>query len=354
MNNKTPIVGVLTFHFADNYGAVLQAYGTIKHLSDNGYKCKIINYQPQNMLNNYDINPFNKCGIEMIKYALKYNYKKKQVILFNDFRKKFLKQGKEVYNNVYDAYKGTDVIIVGSDQVWNIELTEKDISYFLPKEEEKLKKIGYAISMGKYDNSLLIDCIKKYADSFSALSFREERAVQICRNHSESNACVVMDPVFLLEQEKWEKIECKPRKFRYEKYILYYVLEDNDVLFQSVKKYADKHKLPIISIHPTSHRCNKSKVINLNNVGPREFIWLINHATFVGTNSFHGMAFALIFKKTIIFAAHKSLGDRNRHLLSLLGIEDGKEGNCYDFNLVDDRKVKALIEDSKDFLTTVL
>ena len=37
-------IGVITFHGADNYGSVLQAYALTEYLNDKGYDAEIIDY----------------------------------------------------------------------------------------------------------------------------------------------------------------------------------------------------------------------------------------------------------------------------------------------------------------------
>ena len=346
-------VGILTFHFADNYGAVLQAYATKKSITNLGHKAEIINYRPSRLVEGYDINPFHKRGLKCLKSIWLYPYKKLQVDLFRDFRKEYLEEGSHGYSNINEACIGYDAVVVGSDQVWNLDLTGEDNAYFLANISENIVKVGFAISMGRYDAPMLERYIRDYAVCFSHLSFREEKAARICREVLSVSASVVTDPVFLLSNKDWEILEKKPQKFPYDKYILYYALEKNKMLLEKVIEYSLKTKLPIISIHPTTIKEKNRKVINLNNVGPREFLWLINHAECVGTNSFHGMAFSTIFKKKILYAAHGKLGDRNRNLLSILGICEQIDGECIDFARQNYDKINLLIDQSKDFIKSI-
>ena len=39
-------IGILTFHWATNYGAVLQCYALQEYLRDQGHVVEIINYKP--------------------------------------------------------------------------------------------------------------------------------------------------------------------------------------------------------------------------------------------------------------------------------------------------------------------
>ena len=46
-------VGIVDFHAATNYGSALLAYALQRVVSDMGYDCSIINYQPQKQVDGY-------------------------------------------------------------------------------------------------------------------------------------------------------------------------------------------------------------------------------------------------------------------------------------------------------------
>ena len=48
-------IGILTFHCAHNYGAVLQCYAMQEFLRSQGHDVEIINYRPNYLLEPYKI-----------------------------------------------------------------------------------------------------------------------------------------------------------------------------------------------------------------------------------------------------------------------------------------------------------
>ena len=56
--------------------------------------------------------------------------------------------------------------------------------------------------------------------------------------------------------------------------------------------------------------------------GPQEFLGYIHHAECVVTNSFHGIAFSIIFEKRFIGFLHETRGERTRNILKICGLED--------------------------------
>ena len=118
-------IGILTFHWSTNYGAVLQTYALQEYLKELGHEVKIINYVPvkKSIKNCFQYrNPINILNL------LK-ELKKEQA--FIPFRKKWLQLTKQ-YNSLSELQNDSpnlDVYICGSDQVWN--------PYFLAKGEKK-------------------------------------------------------------------------------------------------------------------------------------------------------------------------------------------------------------------------
>ena len=129
-----------------------------------------------------------------------------------------------------------------------------------------------------------------------------------------------------------------------------YLLEKNETLYLQMVELSKVTGLPIISIHPRCSWFQHKNVENFKGVGPSEFIWLMHHAEYVGTNSFHGTVFSAIFSKKIVFATHKTLGDRNQNLMSLFHFNSIDDGSTFDFANADQTEIREFIEKSKKFL----
>lgn len=141
---------ILTFHRAQNYGAVLQAYALQKKIEELGYTCDILDYRCEKIENSYKLfgvkSPSPKNVVSMLLH-LPFNIKKEKS--FAKFRKQFLRISEEIYTrqNIANSNKEYDVFIVGSDQVWNGDLTGVDRTYFLDFVKERKTKIAYAASV---------------------------------------------------------------------------------------------------------------------------------------------------------------------------------------------------------------
>ena len=167
-------IGVITYHAAYNFGSVLQAYAIQKSLEKLGYSVKIINYRPNQQRDFYTLCR-RKMGIKTFLNDVLmlpiYKKRKTSHYRFEKFFESELKLTKEFSDpHIFKKIAGGfDVLISGSDQIWNplsCELKGLDISYMEPYllAGEHPKKISYASSIGdlKRDCSILCDYIKNY------------------------------------------------------------------------------------------------------------------------------------------------------------------------------------------------
>lgn len=343
--------GILTFHFADNYGAVLQAYA-LREFIRNEYQEEtfIINYANDNLKKAYSINPFEvKEFKQIIKRVLRLPICLSQRTKFNNFRKNELKLEKKYVDA--SCFNTFDRIIVGSDQVWNTKITYDDLNYFLVETGLDVKKIAYAASAD--DCIKESKCIQKIISAwkkFDYLSVREMQLKEYIGNEQKLTCELVVDPVFLQSRDFWQQI-CT-RRYNDKKYILLYILKENKDLEEIAVKICKEKEIDLYVIHPTARRISKNGK-QLYSVGPKEFVGLIRDAEIIVSNSFHAFAFSIIFSKEIYFESLIGTANRINSLIKLLDINIVKVNNsinkaklnCYDSDLY-----KKIVISSKTFL----
>lgn len=315
--------GILTFQNANNYGAVLQAYALQKYLNENNINCEFINY---NMVENKDIN---KKEIIIFKLKNKFIFIKNINIYikqkkFDEFRKKYLKiNSKEYYNDkaIYNNKFDYDLYIVGSDQVWNSKITNNSKVFFLTFADSKIK-ISYGASFG-HDvlNKEEKENVKNYLKDFDAISVREKQVVNKLKNITKKEIYDVVDPVFLLETEKWDEIMKKIKINK--KYIFIYLMEENKEVYKILNSINKDFKYEVIYISNHNLELKNYNSKKLKKVGPREFIYLIKNSEYVITNSFHGTAFSIIFEKKFWVIGHSKYNARIQNLINLI-LENNK------------------------------
>ena len=299
-------VGILTFHRTNNYGAVLQCFALQETLKSLGYDVKVVNYaQPyiekNNSLFNFDFSAFFRSPRRTIRnffHRLRVYYN------FRWFRKNNLKlTSKCGFSNIpmhFDAY------VIGSDQLWTAEHTGGRLDpVFTARFKTPSSKIfGYAISANEKSISQIeIKDLTNIVKNFDVLSFREKSiAAVISRNVNRLCRCDV-DPTLLAPISCWNPL--LNAKWNREKYIaVYQVRSFNGSAAIITKKARQLARLLGMS------------VVNLSNYkySPADFVSVIRYSQCVITSSFHGTAFALLFKKP----------------LWVFQLNDGHDGRCLD------------------------
>lgn len=325
-------IGILTFHFVHNNGAMLQCWALQNQLTKMGHDVMVIDYRPlyhakkysawkRPFLEDKDKDTLSKLRILASNY--RYFTRKKRAKEFNKFEDNFNLTFK--ISDISECKKldiyNFDLIICGSDQIWNPKLTDGkfDPVYFAKIPGFKGKKIAYAISSGESDLNQKCEEIKEMTADFAAVSARENNTSNQLKNIvNPIPVLTVPDPTLLLDADQYKKITSK---IKHSNYILVYKLEDSPILNKTVEKLAHESGLRVINISPTELL---SSVENewIKNVGPNAFLGFISGAEAIVTNSFHGTVFSIIFQKKVFVVPHSTRNERLSNLLTELKATD--------------------------------
>ena len=336
-------VGIVSCYFKDNYGSMLQSYATKKFLDKNQIPNETINVDYNEDFKNgkrkYYLSQitnlkFIKNKLGMIKLKVDKKVKKQlgknisvRTKRYKEFRKEFnlsrsnntfldlTNQAKELYSDV----------IVGSDQLW-LPVNVVSDYYTLNWVPDNINKISYSTSFGfssipnKYT-----ELYTKFLNRIEHLSTREESGVKIIKQVINREAKLVCDPTILLTKEEWHNESTKERKYN-EKYILCYFLGNNIEHRKFAERLRKKTGYKIVSLnHADEYVKYSDKFCDYApfDIGPRDWISLIENAEYVCTDSFHGTVFAILFNKIFFdFRRHsnKSKASTNSRIDSLLDV----------------------------------
>ncbi len=356
-------IGIMTFHNAINYGAVLQAYALSSWLISKGYECEIIDYSCESIKNQYKLFCiYNKTpkGVPAAIVKMPYIYIRRRK--FQKFAAEKLCLSKKKYRreNIKSANSDYSVFITGSDQVWNLTLTGFDKSYFLDFADSEKKCLSYAASIGKGKLSdKEKNVFERELERFNCISVRENEAKNIVENITQKFALCVLDPVFLPDTALWEAFVKENRRG---KYIFVYCLHEKDV-YKTAEKLAHATKLHVVCV--TNEFNSPIKAEYLRCAGVEEFVSLIANAEYVVTDSFHGAALSVIFRKNLKIVMKKQypeLNGRLKNLTEQLNLTDTvTDINASDENLAEKTSydescnaVKAAVEKSRNYLLKAL
>lgn len=301
-------VGILTFHRAYNYGAVLQAYALQEAVRRLGHEPEIIDHPiriPTTPLrkkilrspidNLKKIVPFLKNKATERKYRLQ-NRQRRSV--FEHFVEKQYALSPDASSpEAWEAcLRRYDAVVVGSDQVWNTGFLFDDPAFFLECENGSIRKFSYAASFGT--SEIAEEYRERFGTMFASMkhiSVREEEGADMIQRYFHRKAEVVLDPTLLHDASFWLKLS-ENDDTPSESYILTYVLGDDSKVFELARTLKRRLRCSLINIVPDLFRM-KAHFQNSGAdrhviVAPENFPALIAKARLVLTNSFHGTVFS--------------------------------------------------------------
>ena len=321
--------GLVTFYHIHHYGALLQAAATAKTVEDLGSECEIVDY----FVNQNNALFKKPTGLGAAAHdahtALHYKALKTRYERFEVFSKACLPISARRYESaraLETADLPYDVILSGSDQIWNPKIFPDrhfDPVFFGTFSDKR--KIAYAPSFGipKIPEEMEEE-LRGYLANFSHISVREKRGQEIIRDVAGQDVPVVLDPTLLLDRAQWAAMANTPVGYPEGGYILCYCISKPGALSAYIQALAEKTGLPVVQlcgirqkVHPKA-RC-------ILDAGPAEFLALFRNAAFVCTNSFHGTVFSVQFQKpffTAVAPAELAAPERSRtfSILSRLGL----------------------------------
>lgn len=314
-------IGITTFHWANNYGAVLQAHAMQTVLRGRGHSVELIDYRARRPV------PFLRRWFSLSPrgWQLKREANQKAAA-FETFRRQHLVRSPQALyspdelSSVRDRY---DLVITGSDQVWNPKWLEQSPGfadlYFLGFAGPKTKRISYAASLGHASTTTLTPewqrDLGERLRGLDAISVREASGVGLVQQLSgREDAVQVSDPTLLLPADHYRPL-LGPAKVR-RPYLFSFLLHGRDDDANEVAaEIAQRRQLQIV-------RCNSTKTSRTPGyVLPDPAGWLrcVHDAEFVVTNSFHCTVFCLLFQVPFLSVLiGGELGSMNSRLVDLL------------------------------------
>lgn len=348
-------IGILTYHRAENYGALLQAYALMTYLRSLGHDVSFVDYWPK-----YHSDYFKIFSWKVFKRRSL----KGKILMFSNLilptkhiRKHRLQRfiheklglsKNPRYTDENDTTEKYDVVFYGSDQIWrkqNLDGVGFDKWYFGAHNVVASKKIVYAGSMGTINTTVDDDdFVKGMMSNFEIISVRENDLKSYLQRLGVESLQVI-DPVFLLTKEQWRRI--KTPSILNNKYILFYNLLNSAKARNFADRLGKEKGMPVIEI-------NKKTMMGkgyVRNASVEMFLQLIDDADYVVSNSFHGVAFSVIFEKQFYAVG---MGEKSSRVVSLLSaldisnryIEDGLSFSQTDINY---ERVKNSLKQFKEF-----
>lgn len=307
-------IGLLTYHHSVNNGAVMQTYATCRALRELGHDVVIVDIrQPEG----------NHTGLtKLITDAV---YLKRDADL-RRFQSEYYPPLTRRYYSVEELRRDppeVDCLLVGSDQTWNPDISgEMAMAYFLDFGADGIRRISYASSFGRSEwpaDSPITHPVKSALGRFSSVSVRESTGQRILRETFGTDSVIVTDPTMLFCD--YDEISGPVAE---RKELVCYKLERNQDFYGAIEGVKRMACLPARLLN------NSFPVKGLRYTYPpgvKEWIRRIGGASFVLTDSFHGVVFSLLYKRN--FVAIKSNNGKDSRIVDLMS-QLGLQNRLYD------------------------
>ena len=322
--NKKVDCLLMTWFWNNNYGSILAAYALHKVVKNLGYTSKCI---------------FNIIPLGYAKFF------KKHFQLTN-----FCLNNKDFKN----LNKISNTFIVGSDNQINYICERKNISRNLFNFTESSKKrIMISGSIGEWDGSTKTEeehsYIKQLLGRFDYLSTREEHGKEVFKKVYNCESDWINDPVFYLEKEDYLNL-IKEVKENYSNKIMQYILYPTKETQSIVEHFKEKTNKEIIKFDGNENvKCfsrYKGKLVE-------NWLSAIINSDLIITDSFHCVAFSLIFNKPFVCIKNTHATVRFTSLFKRLGINIQLIENIEDLEKVsldyDKKQVNDQLSNIREF-----
>lgn len=329
-------VGILTYHFSENYGALFQAYALRKWFLEQGHDAEFVNYHPDHVEGggNFQLNNlFSKKNAKVLYLKIstlkrKWLGNKKQKDDFDYFRKHYLGVVEPEYKSISELESAAlkfDLLVCGSDQVWNpSEQYGLDPAYFLnfSTSNPNARRISYAPSFGRSTiDSSYYQQLTDLIHGLDGVSVREQSGAEIVHTLLGYKPICVPDPTFLLED--YSHITT-PYPLASTKYVFCYGLRSRAIIGSVAESIAKQLNADLYSPYNPHRRWKE--IGETVYPCPRQWLYLMRNAEFVVTNSFHGTALAILLNKPFVVVglndSKASLNTRALNLLASVGVEN--------------------------------
>lgn len=326
------IIRIITCHDVNNFGASLQAWALCEYLRRSGHDAKVIDYinrepspdassapktRARTLLNFPPFRP-----IERIINHWRQWYWTPRRRRFNKFLRLIpLTERYTSLDSLRDNPPEADLYIAGSDQIWNPRMSAgNNPAYYLDFGPDSTRRASFAASFASATlPSEFTVTLKDRLGRFDRISVRESSGLDIL-SAAGIQGTLVADPVFLIPRSDWDALADQSEAKGLRKYILLYAFDAGPLIMSTARRISRSTGWPIISVSP---RDLSGVSHSFPLAGPVEFLSLVRGASLILTESFHAIAFGIIFRVPFLaFTRSEDLNARITDFLSLLGLSD--------------------------------
>lgn len=316
-------LGILTFHCAHNYGAVLQCYALQEYLKSLGHEVYVIDYRPDYLVDFYKKykREYWFEGTNKLKAIIRESIR----IPYRGVRYKAFQRFIDSHLHLYpyqetDNFSDFDAIFLGSDQIWNAKITGKKFDLVFFGEGTTCKIIVYAASNKNFSLTAEEEGFyKKVLSKLDYIGVRETTLQQLLQPLTEKKVHLNVDPTLLAGDMLFKSLDIS-QGFKH-KYVLIYEITSHKWVHEMAKKFALSNNYKIVELNSRILPTRLSE--RDQTASPEKWVRYIKHAEMVVTTSFHGVAVSILLEKKFYYVRQHNPNDfRIESLLNQLNLQD--------------------------------
>lgn len=351
-------IGVISYNIYGNftnYGSALQSWALHQAIASLSYRPVLVDYCPDILADKDPLNPFknmwdkdeeSKRMCELTMPAIRENYYK-----FDRFyTDRFCRTPKKYTSRNFNEVMGDENLsgfVCGSDTIFCMDEFGFDDGFYANYACMRDHSVSYAASFGdptlSEENCLILN---ERLKNFKAFGLRENHMVPYVSEHVDVPVQKVVDPTLLHTSDKYDEIAV-PERLEEDKYLLFYSRRYSPAMEEYAEKLAKENGWKIVEISLRATNAEKGHRM-FYEAGVEEFLSLVKHAEYVVTNSFHGMIFAVQYRRPFVIFSREQCNTKIDEILQLFGLSDhmlvtGKEKFDHEINyeVVHERISKA-------------
>lgn len=345
-----------------NYGSALQTWALHQAIKEIGHIPILIDYCPDILTDRDPLNPYKnmwdqteeaKQMVTLSLPAIRVNYKKFDMFYHKYFLRSKIKYISRNFNDVVNDEK-INGFVCGSDTIFCIdEFKGFDDGYYANYIAMREHSVSYAASFGdSHFDDASYAVLNNRLQNFRAIGLRENVMVPYVKEHCSVQVARTIDPTLLLTSEEYDRIAVE--KQVHAPYLLIYTRRYDQRLEKYAEQIAKERGLKIVEISLRATNAEKGHIMRYD-AGVEEFLSLVKYSSFVVTNSYHGLIFAVQYRRPLVVFAREQAESKINELLDLMGLKQNKfstgdeDYQEIDYNNVHSRIMRART-DSMNFL----
>lgn len=313
-----------------NYGSALQTWALHKAIKRLGHTPVLVDYCPDILADKDPLNPFGNMWdkdeesrrmVELTMPAIRTNYEKFDRFYHDRFDRtsqKYTSQNfSEICNECLDGF------VCGSDTIFCIdEFKGFDDGYYANYPAMKGRSVSYAASFGdSHFDDASYAVLNNRLQNFKAIGLRENAMVPYVKNHCSVHVARTIDPTLLLSSDDYDRITAE--KQIQEPYLLLYTRRYDPGMEKYAERVAKERGLKIVEISLRATNAEEGHIMRYD-AGVEEFLSLVKYSSFVVTNSFHGLIFAIQYRRPMVVFTREQADSKINELLELMGLVQNK------------------------------